>query len=86
MHKLLNDYLTVEDDSSPAALDTATTTAHFTDVQQLKHFAVEAELNQNYDLAAYYYQEVGISFFGVNYMNFFLIAHGKISENRTRER
>lgn len=50
MHKLLNDYLTVEDES-PVQIN-------FTDVQQLKHFAVEAEMNQNYDLAAYYYQEV----------------------------
>ena len=50
MHKLLNDYLTVEDDPP--------TEITFTDVQQLKHFAVEAEMNQNYDLAAYYYQEV----------------------------
>lgn len=52
MHKLLNDYLSVEDEA-PAEI-------HLTDLQQLKHFAVEAEINQNYDLAAYYYQEVDI--------------------------
>ena len=30
----------------------------FTDAQQMKHFALEAEMNRNFDLAAYYYQEV----------------------------
>ena len=50
MHKLLNDYLSVEDEPVPEI--------HLTDVEQLKCFAHEAEMNQNYDLAAYYYQEV----------------------------
>lgn len=50
MHKLLNEYLTLEDEPHEEIT--------FTDMQQLKHFAVEAEINQNYDLAAYYYQEV----------------------------
>lgn len=50
MHKLLNDYLSVEDETVAGI--------NLTDVEQLKCFAHEAEMNQNYDLAAYYYQEV----------------------------
>ena len=50
MHRTLNETLCVED--APVAEN------KLTDVQQMKHFAHEAELNQNYDLAAYYYQEV----------------------------
>lgn len=34
----------------------------FNDTKQMKHFALEAEMNRNYDLAAYYYQEVKSSF------------------------
>ncbi|CAF0849700.1 unnamed protein product [Brachionus calyciflorus] len=49
LHKSLNESLSVED--VPA------TENHLTDSQQMKHFAIEAEMNRNYDLAAYYYQE-----------------------------
>lgn len=50
LHKSLNNSLTVED---VPVIET-----NLNDNQQLKHFAVEAEMNRNYDLAAYYYQEV----------------------------
>jgi hypothetical protein len=50
MHTFLNDYLAVEDE--PLA------EINPSDVQQLRHFAIEAEMNQNKELAAYYYQEV----------------------------
>ena len=44
-----------------------------TDSAQLKHFAREAEVNQNFELAAKYYQEVIIS--GKEFM--FIFAHEK---------
>jgi hypothetical protein len=50
LHKALNNILAVED---IPAIDN-----NLTDSEQMKHFAMEAELNRNYDLAAYYYQEV----------------------------
>jgi hypothetical protein len=50
LHKSLNDALSIED--APLVENT------LTDVQQMRHFALEAEMNQNYDLSAYYYQEV----------------------------
>lgn len=50
LHKSLNDVLTVE--------DRPTIENSLTDIQQMKHFALEAEMNRNYDLSAYYYQEV----------------------------
>lgn len=53
MHRFLNDYLAVEDEP---VVDLP-----LTDIQQLKHFAVEAEMNQNYDLSGYYYQEVSFT-------------------------
>lgn len=56
MHKLLNDYLSVEDEPRGEI--------NLTDVQQLRHFATEAEMNQNYDLSAYYYQEVSTFILG----------------------
>ena len=49
LHKSLNDILTIE--------DAATIDNNMTDSQQMKHFALEAEMNRNFDLAAYYYQE-----------------------------
>ncbi len=54
LHKALNNILAVED---IPAIDN-----NLTDNEQMKHFALEAELNRNYDLAAYYYQEVNILF------------------------
>ena len=52
MHVGLNKVLAVEDQSPiPEPL---------TDSAQLKHFAREAEVNRNFDLAARYYQEVWI--------------------------
>lgn len=50
LHKSLNDVLSVE--------DLPQVEKSLTDIQQMKHFALEAEMNRNYDLAAYYYQEV----------------------------
>ncbi len=50
LHKSLNDYLTIED---AVAVENT-----LTDTQQMRHFALEAEMNRNFDLAAYYYQEV----------------------------
>ncbi len=50
LHRALNNILAVED---IPAIDN-----NLTDNEQMKHFALEAELNKNYDLAAYYYQEV----------------------------
>jgi hypothetical protein len=50
LHKSLNDTLVVE--NAPKVDN------NLTDVQQMKNFALEAEMNQNYDLAAYYFQEV----------------------------
>lgn len=49
LHKSLNDILTIEDST---VVDN-----NMTDIQQMKHFALEAEMNRNFDLAAYYYQE-----------------------------
>ena len=50
MHVGLNKVLSVEDQAPvPEPL---------TDSAQLKHFAREAEVNENYELAAKYYQEV----------------------------
>lgn len=49
LHKALNNTLTIEDVPS---VDN-----NLTDNEQMRHFAFEAELNRNYDLAAYYYQE-----------------------------
>ena len=50
LHVSLNNALSIED--SPLV------EPHFTDNEQMKYFALEAEMNRNYDLAAYYYQEV----------------------------
>jgi len=52
LHKALNNIVSIEDNP---VLDNT-----LTDVQQMKHFALEAEMNRNYDLAAFYYQEVNI--------------------------
>ena len=53
MHVGLNKVLSVEDQAPvPEPL---------TDSAQLKHFAREAEVNENYELAAKYYQEVRCS-------------------------
>lgn len=53
MHVGLNKMLAVEDQSPiPDPL---------TDSAQLKHFAREAEVNKNFDLAAKYYQEVRLA-------------------------
>ena len=50
MHVGLNKVLNIEDQSPiPEPL---------TDSAQLKHFAREAEVNENFELAAKYYQEV----------------------------
>ncbi len=50
MHVGLNKVLSVEDQAPvPEPL---------TDSAQLKHFAREAEVNENFELAAKYYQEV----------------------------
>ena len=50
MHVGLNKVLSVEDQAPvPEPL---------TDSAQLKHFAREAEVNENYELATKYYQEV----------------------------
>ena len=46
----MNNIVTIED--NPVVENT------LTDIQQMKHFALEAEMNRNYDLAAFYYQEV----------------------------
>lgn len=54
LHKSLNDSLSVE--------DVASIENNLNDSQQMKHFALEAEMNRNYDLAAYYYQEVILIF------------------------
>jgi hypothetical protein len=54
LHKSLNDVLSIED--APHVEN------NLTDVQQMRHFAFEAEMNQNYDLSAYYYQEVYLFF------------------------
>lgn len=50
LHKSLNNSLSIED--IPVIQN------NLNDSQQMKHFAIEAEMNRNYDLAAYYYQEV----------------------------
>ncbi len=50
LHKSLNEILTIEDMS--------VVENNLTDMQQMKHFALEAEMNRNFDLAAYYYHEV----------------------------
>jgi len=50
LHKALNNIVSIED--NPIIEN------NLTDVQQMKHFALEAEMNRNYDLAAFYYQEV----------------------------
>ena len=51
MHVGLGNVLQIEDQSPiPEPL---------TDSAQLKHFAREAEVNGNFDLASKYYQEVG---------------------------
>ncbi len=50
LHKAMNNIVTIED--KPVVENT------LTDIQQMKHFALEAEMNRNYDLAAFYYQEV----------------------------
>lgn len=50
LHKAMNNIVTIED--NPVIENT------LTDIQQMKHFALEAEMNRNYDLAAFYYQEV----------------------------
>lgn len=55
LHKSLNEFLTIE--------DTVTVENSLTDTQQMKHFALEAEMNRNFDLSAYYYQEVGFLIF-----------------------
>jgi hypothetical protein len=49
LHKALNETMIVEDVPLPDH--------NLTDIEQMKHFAVEAEMNRNFDLAAYYYQE-----------------------------
>ncbi len=49
MHKAVNELISIED-MQPIPNDS-------TDSQQLKNFAYEAELNRNFDLANYYYQE-----------------------------
>lgn len=54
MHVALGKYLALEDQAPiPKPL---------TDSAQLKHFAREAEVNGNYELATKYYQEVGVLF------------------------
>lgn len=54
MHVALGKFLALEDQAPiPKPL---------TDSAQLKHFAREAEVNGNYELATKYYQEVGILF------------------------
>lgn len=50
LHKALNGILAIE--------DTPLVETNLTDRHQMKHFALEAEMNRNFDLAAYYYQEV----------------------------
>ena len=52
LHKALNNIISIED--VPVIEDT------LTDNEQMKLFALEAEMNRNYDLAAFYYQEVNI--------------------------
>ena len=52
LHKALNNIVSIED--NPVIEN------NLTDVQQMKHFALEAEMNRNFDLAAFYYQEVKI--------------------------
>lgn len=49
MHKCLNQTISIED-MQPVAKD-------MTDLEQIKHFALEAEMNKNYELANFYYQE-----------------------------
>ena len=49
MHKAINQVLSIEE-LQPIPNEIA-------DSQQMKHFAIEAEMNQNYDLASHYYQE-----------------------------
>lgn len=49
MHKALNQVVSVED-LQPIPNDAS-------DSQQMKHFAFEAEMNRNFDLASYYYRE-----------------------------
>ncbi len=62
LHTSLNEFLTIEDN---VAVEN-----NLTDTQQMKHFALEAEMNRNFDLAAYYYQEVSYT-----KLNNFFIAH-----------
>ena len=50
LHKALNGILTVDESSLIEH--------NLIDMNQMKHFALEAEMNRNFDLAAYYYQEV----------------------------
>lgn len=56
LHKSLNNSLSVED--IPVIQN------NLNDSQQMKHFAIEAEMNRNFDLAAYYYQEVHFLIYG----------------------
>ena len=59
MHCGLGKVLSLEDETPvPAPL---------TDSAQLKHFAREAEVNENFELAAKYYQEVRRLTLTVNY-------------------
>ena len=53
LHKTLNEMMNVEEVPSSEYA--------FNDTKQMKHFALEAEMNRNFDLAAYYYQEVTLS-------------------------
>lgn len=56
LHKALNNILSVED-APPVEQPPS-------DCEQMKHFAQEAEMNHNYDLASFYYQEViGLIFY-----------------------
>ena len=50
LHKTLNEMMNLEEVPSSEYA--------FNDTKQMKHFALEAEMNRNFDLAAYYYQEV----------------------------
>lgn len=49
LHKAINNNVTIEDNPVMES--------NLTDMQQMRHFALEAEMNRNYDLAAFYYQE-----------------------------
>lgn len=55
MHIALNKFLSLED-KTPAP-------SPLTDSAQLKHFAREAEVNEDFELADKYYKEVGTPLF-----------------------